>query len=197
MCASNFIATLFYSNMTVSLCIRQGSKRYDDSVSVEELDWSAERQVLIPAEHLWCDFKCRPSAKNSSFLFDPCLIHRGTVMCTFGNIVYIYIYAWKRLAFLFQHFQSSSPTHLFGCKTRDTCGRSQPPVPSDDPSYHRGLRPPLKRSYHRRSRSGDPSYAPEVRLSIQRYTSTLHVTYGSNSSQSPAHRTENKNKRSL
>ncbi len=42
--------------MTVSLCIRQGSKRNDDSVSVEELDWSAERQVLIPAEHLWCDF---------------------------------------------------------------------------------------------------------------------------------------------
>ncbi len=46
--------------------IRQGLKRNDDSVSVEELDWSAERQVLIPAEHLWCDFKCRPWAKNSS-----------------------------------------------------------------------------------------------------------------------------------
>ncbi len=30
------------ANMTVSLCIRQGSKRNDDSVSVEELDWSAE-----------------------------------------------------------------------------------------------------------------------------------------------------------
>ncbi len=38
--------------MTVPLCIRQGSKRNYDSVSVEELDWSAERQVLIPAEHL-------------------------------------------------------------------------------------------------------------------------------------------------
>ncbi len=36
------------------------------SVSVEELDWSAESQVLIPAEHLWCDFKCRPCAKHSS-----------------------------------------------------------------------------------------------------------------------------------
>ncbi len=44
----------------------QGSKRNDDSVSVEELDWSAESQVLIPAEHLWCDFKCRPWAKYSS-----------------------------------------------------------------------------------------------------------------------------------
>ncbi len=31
--------------MTVSLCIRQESKRNDDSVSVEELDWSAERQL--------------------------------------------------------------------------------------------------------------------------------------------------------
>ncbi len=32
-------------------------------------DWSAESQVLIPAdwaEHLWFDFKCRPWAKNSS-----------------------------------------------------------------------------------------------------------------------------------
>ncbi len=47
------------------LCIRQGSKR-NDWVSVEELDWSAESQVLIPAEHLWCDFKCRPWAKKSS-----------------------------------------------------------------------------------------------------------------------------------
>ncbi len=48
--------------MTVTLCIRQGSKRNDDSVSVEKLDWSAESQVLIPSEHLWCDFKCRPWA---------------------------------------------------------------------------------------------------------------------------------------
>ncbi len=37
-----------------------------DLVSVEELDWSAESQVLIPAEHLWCDCKYRPWAKNSS-----------------------------------------------------------------------------------------------------------------------------------
>ncbi len=37
--------TLFYSNMTVTLCIRQWSKRNDDSVSVEELDWSAETQL--------------------------------------------------------------------------------------------------------------------------------------------------------
>ncbi len=32
----------------------------------KNLYWSAERQVLIPAKHLWCDFKCRPWAKNSS-----------------------------------------------------------------------------------------------------------------------------------
>ncbi len=52
--------------MTVSLCIRHGSKRNYDSVSVEELDWSAESQVLIPAEHFWCDFKCRSWAKSPS-----------------------------------------------------------------------------------------------------------------------------------
>ncbi len=52
--------------MTVPLCIRQGSKINDDSVSVEELDWSAESQVLIPAEHFLWDFKCRPWGKNVS-----------------------------------------------------------------------------------------------------------------------------------
>ncbi len=31
--------------MTVSLCIRQGLKRKDDSVRVEELDWSAEKKA--------------------------------------------------------------------------------------------------------------------------------------------------------
>ncbi len=50
--------------MTVSLCIRQESERNDDSVSVEELDWSAERQVLITAEH-----------KNSSPNTDDLYIH--------------------------------------------------------------------------------------------------------------------------
>ncbi len=34
--------------MTVPLHIRRGSKRNNDSVSVEELDCSAESQVLIP-----------------------------------------------------------------------------------------------------------------------------------------------------
>ncbi len=59
----------------VPLCIRQGWKRNDDSVSVEELDWSAESQVLSPAEHLWCDFKCRPWAKNSSPKTNDLYIH--------------------------------------------------------------------------------------------------------------------------
>ncbi len=67
--------TLFYSNMTVPLCMRQGSKINDDSVSVEELDWSAESQVLIPADHLWCDFKCSPGAKNSSSNTNDLYIH--------------------------------------------------------------------------------------------------------------------------
>ncbi len=39
---SAFLTHCNTSNMTVSLCIRQESKRNDDSVSVEELDWSAE-----------------------------------------------------------------------------------------------------------------------------------------------------------
>ncbi len=63
MCASNFIETvwsLFYSIMTVSLCIRQESKRNDDSVSVEELDWSNPSWTPL------CDFKYRPWDKNSS-----------------------------------------------------------------------------------------------------------------------------------
>ncbi len=63
--------------MTVPLCIRQGSKRNDDSVSVEELDWSAESQVLIPAEHLWCDFKCR---------LEPKINHQAPMTCTYGKV---------------------------------------------------------------------------------------------------------------
>ncbi len=76
--------------MTVSLCIRHGSKRNDDWVSVEELDWSAERQVLIPAEHLWCDFTCRPWARNSSPNTNDLYIH------------YMDIYISKRK----RHFQT-------------------------------------------------------------------------------------------
>ncbi len=43
--------------MTVSLCIRQGSKRNDDSVSVEELDWSAETQLNTSGVTLNADFE--------------------------------------------------------------------------------------------------------------------------------------------
>ncbi len=61
---------------------------------VEELDWSAESQVLIPAEHLWGVFKCRPWAKNSSpntndlYIWDT-VIH----FKTFAKEVEIQIYA--------------------------------------------------------------------------------------------------------
>ncbi len=48
-----------------------------DSVSVEEPGWSPESQVLIPAEHIWCDFKYRPWDKNSSPNTN---VHMGTVM---------------------------------------------------------------------------------------------------------------------
>ncbi len=36
-------------HMTVPLCIRQGSKRNYDSVSEEELDWSAKKPSLNPS----------------------------------------------------------------------------------------------------------------------------------------------------
>ncbi len=53
--------------MTVSLCIRQGSKRNDDSVSVEELDWS---NPSLPDEHLWCNFKwAKHSSPNTNDLY--------------------------------------------------------------------------------------------------------------------------------
>ncbi len=61
--------------MTVSLCIRQGSKRNDDSVSVEELDWSAERQVLIPAEHFCVTLNADLEPKVSSPNTDDLYIH--------------------------------------------------------------------------------------------------------------------------
>ncbi len=70
--------------------MRQGSKRNYDSVSVEELDWLldgfAESQVLIPAEHLWCDFKCRPWAK---------IHHQTPITCTYG---YSHIIHFKTVA---------------------------------------------------------------------------------------------------
>ncbi len=92
--------------------IRQGSKRNADSVSVEELDWSAESQVLIPAEHLWCDFKCRHWAKNSSpntndiwvqsfHTLQNCCNRCGNTI--FKNMNYVFIFVatvWKCL-FLF------------------------------------------------------------------------------------------------
>ncbi len=85
MCASNCIASVWTGPFSIltrqCLCV-WGSKRNDDSVSVEELDWSAESQVLIPAEHLWCDFKCRTWAKREGREWPN----------TFGNIVYTYVH---------------------------------------------------------------------------------------------------------
>ncbi len=72
MCACSFIATSLdrpfsYSNMTVFLCDKTSIKEeWWFSQCGKNLDWSAERQILIPAEHLCCYFKCRPWAKNSS-----------------------------------------------------------------------------------------------------------------------------------
>ncbi len=45
--------------MTVSLCIRQESKRNDDSVSVEELDWSGETQLNTSSVTLNADLETK------------------------------------------------------------------------------------------------------------------------------------------
>ncbi len=63
--------TLFYSNMTVSLCIRQESERNDDSVSVEELDWSAERQLNTSGVTLNADL-------------EPKTHHQTPMTCSYG-----------------------------------------------------------------------------------------------------------------
>ncbi len=86
LCASNYIATvwtgsLFYSSMTVSLCIKHGSKRNDDSVSVEELDRSAETQLNTSGVTLNTDLEPKTHQK---------LIRRGIYS------IYIYIYAFSR-----------------------------------------------------------------------------------------------------
>ncbi len=113
--SNSLYRTLLYSNMTVSLCIRQGSERNDDSVSVEELDWSAESQVLIPAEHLWCDFKYRPWAKNVSpntndlYIWVPsfhtlqnCCVRGGNNIFKYMNYVSIFVATVWKCLFLFQ-----------------------------------------------------------------------------------------------
>ncbi len=80
--------------MTVSLCIRQGSKRNDDSVSVEELMINDGDEFWAQGLHLKSHQRCSDGIRTwlsadqsssstlteSSFLFDPCLIHRDTVM---------------------------------------------------------------------------------------------------------------------
>ncbi len=67
--------------MTVPLCIRQGSKINDDSVSVEELDWSAESQVLIPAEH---------SGVTLNANLEPKMYHQTPMTCTYGSSHFIH-----------------------------------------------------------------------------------------------------------
>ncbi len=60
--------------MTVSLCIRQESKRNDDSVSVEELDWSAERQLNT----------------SGVTLNEPNTHHQTPITCTYGYSYFIH-----------------------------------------------------------------------------------------------------------
>ncbi len=51
--------------MTVSPCIRQGSKRNDDSVSVEELDWSAESPLNTSGVSLNADLEPKTSPNTN------------------------------------------------------------------------------------------------------------------------------------
>ncbi len=70
--------------MTVSLCIRQWSKRNDDWVRVEELDWSAESQVLTSGVTLNADIE--PKTHHQTPITFTQLLGWPN---TFGNIVYI------------------------------------------------------------------------------------------------------------
>ncbi len=63
--------------MTVPLCIRQGSKRNDDSVSVEELDWSAESQLNTSGVTLNADL-------------EPKVHHQTPMTCTYGYSNFIH-----------------------------------------------------------------------------------------------------------
>ncbi len=63
--------------MTVSLCIRQESKRNDDSVSVEELDWSGETQLNTSGVTLNADL-------------EPKSHHQTPVTCTYGYSHFIH-----------------------------------------------------------------------------------------------------------
>ncbi len=60
--------------MTVSLCIRQGLKINDDSVSVEELDWSAESQLNTSGVTLNADLEPRTH-------------HQTPMTCTYGTVI--------------------------------------------------------------------------------------------------------------
>ncbi len=98
--------------MRVSLCIRQESKRNDDSVSVEELDWSAEREMMIQSvwknltglqkEKWWFSqcgrtwLVCRKQLNTSGVTLNETKTHHQTPMtCTYG---YRHIIHFKTVA---------------------------------------------------------------------------------------------------
>ncbi len=70
---------LFYSNMIMSLCRRQGSNTNDCFSQCDRTWLVCKSQVLlIPAEHLWCDVKCRKKK-----------IHRDSLSNDSGSILKI------------------------------------------------------------------------------------------------------------
>ncbi len=77
----------------VCVCVHYIANTIGSPLSNERFDYfsnfheyKSESQVLIPAEHLWCDFKCRPWAKNSSPNTNDLYIY-----------IYIYIYIYYTL----------------------------------------------------------------------------------------------------
>ncbi len=92
----NFSLTLaLYTHIYMCVCVcvcvyKTRSKRNDDSVSVEELDWSAERQVLIPAEHF---------CVTSNADLEPKTHHQTPMTCTFIIWAKILLLNIKRILF--------------------------------------------------------------------------------------------------
>ncbi len=82
--------TLFYSNMTVSLCIRQGSNRNDDSVSVEELDWS-EHQLNTSGVTLNADLEPKAHHQRLMTLYFVCM-SKSMYVCMYVCVFSYYIY---------------------------------------------------------------------------------------------------------
>ncbi len=109
--------------MTVSLCIWQESKRNDDSVSVEELDWSAESS-WTPL----CDFKWATNSSpntNDLFIWDTVIFHTlqnrcnrsGNTMFKYMNYVSIFVGTVCKCFFTSKEGGVSTFVHIMNVKS--------------------------------------------------------------------------------